>query len=337
MVRPVGVLVALTTFLFGLVGCTSQAPDPESEAGDTAAGFPVTIEHAFGETTLDARPERVLTWGWGSTDAALALDVVPVAMPAAVYGGNEDQVLPWNAEKLAALGAETPTLLSNADGGATIPFEEIAAAAPDVILAVYSGVTAEEYARLSEIAPTIAYPDQPWATPWEDLVTTVGAALGRADQAGQLLAEITTATKDAGAAHPELAGKSVIAILDDGQQLGIYKEVDPRVQFLVDLGMAVPPVVGEIPAEGYGFYGNISYEEADKLVSDVLLIYAETEEGLQTTLARPAVKNLEQVKQGRVATIVGQQLIAAGSPPTALSLTWALDEYVTELSAATGD
>lgn len=336
MVRTAAVIVALLTFLSGLVGCSST-PEPEPEAGGGTGGFPVTLRHAFGETTLDGRPERVLTWGWGSTDAALALGVVPAAMPAATYGGNEDQVLPWNAEKLAALGAETPILLSNPDGGATIPFEEIAAAAPDVILAVYSGISAEEYRKLSEIAPTIAYPDQPWATPWQDVVTTVGAALGRTDQADQLLGEIAKATKDAGAAHPELAGKSVITIFDDGQQLSIYKEIDPRVVFLTDLGLTVPPAVAEVPPVAPGFYGNISYEKADLLVSDVLLIYAETEEGLQKTLAQPSVKNLDQIKTGHYAAIVGQQLIAAGSPPTALSLTWALDEYVTKLSAAVND
>jgi len=332
--RTAAVLVALLTFLAGVAGCAAT-PESEPDAdGDDTAGYPVTLRHAYGETTLERRPERVLTWGWGSTDAALALGVVPAAIPAATYGGNEEQVLPWNAEKLAELGAETPILISNPDGGATIPFEEIAAAAPDVILAVYSGISAEEYRKLSEIAPTVAFPDQPWATPWQDLVTTVGAALGRSEQADRLLEQIATTIKDAGAEHPELAGKSVIAIWDDGQQLSVYKEIDPRVVFLTDLGLTVPPAVAQVPEVEPGFYGNISYEKADLLQSDLLLIYAETEEALRATLARPAVKNLEQIEQGRYAAIVGQQLIAAGSPPTALSLTWALDEYVSRLSAA---
>ncbi|MFC7620619.1 ABC transporter substrate-binding protein [Microlunatus sp. GCM10028923] len=338
MVRPVAVVVTLVVFLAGLAACANPGAEPgqspESSGGAAAEGFPVTLEHAFGEITLDSRPERVLTWGWGSTDASLALGVVPVAIPTAIYGGNEDQVLPWNAEKLAELGAETPTLLANPDGGTTIPFEEIAAAAPDVILAVYSGITEEEYRRLSEIAPTIAYPDQPWATAWQDVVTTVGAALGRKAEAETLLADIDRATREAGAAHPELAGKSVIALFDVAEQLAVYKEIDPRVVFLTDLGMTVPPAVADVPAVDDGFYGNLSYEKADLLVSDVLLIYSETEESLQKTLDRPSIKNLPQIKSGRYTAIVGQQLVAAGSPPTALSLTWALDEYTTKLAAA---
>ena len=30
-----------------------------------------------------------MTWGWGTADAAIALGVIPVAMPAQSYGGDE--------------------------------------------------------------------------------------------------------------------------------------------------------------------------------------------------------------------------------------------------------
>ncbi|WP_152363162.1 ABC transporter substrate-binding protein [Microlunatus speluncae] len=336
MRRSAVVFAAIFGLLVALAGCGSGGPADQPEPGSGAGqqGFPLTVRHALGETTLDRAPERVLTWGWGSTDAALALGVVPVAVPAAVYGGNADQVLPWNADQLAELGAETPTLLSNPDGGTTIPFEEIAAATPDVILAVYSGITAEDYEKLSAIAPTIAYPDQPWSTPWRDVVTTVGQVLGRSQQATDVLAEISTVIKDAGQRHPELAGKSVITLMDDGRQLYVYKETDPRVEFLTELGLTVPPVVTELPGEGEGFYGSVSYEKADTLVSDVLMIYAETDASLQATLARPSIKNLPQIERDGYAPIVGRPLVAAGSPPTALSLTWSLDAYLKSLASA---
>ena len=43
---------------------------------------------------------------------------------------------------------------------------------------------------------------------------------------------------------------------------------------------------------------------------------------------------MEQSKAGTIAPIVGTELVASVSPPTALSLTWGLDDFVTELSKA---
>ena len=43
---------------------------------------------------------------------------------------------------------------------------------------------------------------------------------------------------------------------------------------------------------------------------------------------------MEQVQQEAVAVVEGAPLIASVSPPTALSLTWGLDEYLAELRDA---
>ncbi|WP_222264629.1 hypothetical protein [Modestobacter marinus] len=113
-------------------GSGSEAPADAAAASEATGAFPTTIEHTFGETTIEEQPQDVVTWGFGSTDAALALGVVPVAIPFQEYGGDEDGVLPWIAEELDALGAETPTVLPDGDEA---PFEAVAAAQPDVILA----------------------------------------------------------------------------------------------------------------------------------------------------------------------------------------------------------
>ena len=59
---------------------------------------------------------------------------------------------------LTALGLTVATTeqYSETDG---IDFDAIAALNPDVILGVYSGLTQEDYDKLSEIAPTVAYPE----------------------------------------------------------------------------------------------------------------------------------------------------------------------------------
>jgi len=178
--RTIAVIAAAAATALTLAGCAGATTDAATGAGDgvaaSDAAFPVTIEHAFGETEIAEAPERVATWGWGSTEAALALGVVPVAIAQQAYGANDHGVLPWVAEELDELGAETPTILT--DDGEAPPYEELIEAAPDVILAPYSGITEEQYELLSEIAPTVAYPDAAWTTPWREVVTTVGTALG---------------------------------------------------------------------------------------------------------------------------------------------------------------
>jgi iron complex transport system substrate-binding protein len=329
--------------LVAACGGTSGTSDPAGPSGEAAApaattagagdeaAFPVTIEHAFGETTIEADPQRVVTWGWGSTDAALALGDVPVAIPLASYGGNEDGVLPWVAEALEEQDAETPVLLPDADG---IPFEQIAAADPDVILAVYSGITAEDYETLSAIAPTVAYPDEAWSTPWRDVVRTVGTALGDPEGAEQVVADADAAVAQAAEEHPELQGTTVAAVWDTADAFYVYEAADPRVEFLTDLGMEVAPSVSELSTGESTFYYTLSPELVGGLTSDVLLSYADTPEQAEEFLTRPYTASLPQVRDGSVASVVGTDVIAAVSPPTALSLPWGLDAYVEELSAA---
>jgi iron complex transport system substrate-binding protein len=278
-------VVTAAVILILLTGCGSgdgaASPDdastraPATETPSAAGGtFPVTIEHAFGETVVDKEPTRVLTWGWGSTDAAVALDVVPVAMPFQEYGGDDEGVLPWVRRALQEGGAALPEVLPNTDEP---PFEAIAAARPDLILAVYSGITENDYRLLSQIAPTVAYPDQPWATPWRDTIEIVGTALGRPDAAEQ--------------------------VLDD-----------------IDTAVAEQASIGE--------------EQVPQLTSDILVSYADTQAEADTFLDSPTAKLMDQVERGAVAQVVGSDFIAAVSPPTALSLTWGLDEYVRLLSEA---
>ena len=58
--------------------------------------FPVTIDHVYGSTTIDARPERVATVAWANHEVPLALGVVPVGMSKATWGDDDDNgVLPW--------------------------------------------------------------------------------------------------------------------------------------------------------------------------------------------------------------------------------------------------
>ena len=333
--RRVALAAGLATVL--VVSACGVDDDSSDAASDDGSGeFPVTIEHALGTTTIESEPERVVTWGFGSTDAALALGVVPVAIPQQEYGGDDDGVLPWIKEKLADMGAEAPTMLTNKQGSDEVPLEEIAAAKPDVILANYSGITQADYDTMSDIAPTVAYPDQPWATPWRDVARTVGTALGKEAEAEDAITETEQVIADKAAEHPELKGKTVAAVWDTGDAFYVYKLADPRVEFLTDLGLESAPSVDELGTDESTFYFTMSYEQLDKLTSDILLQYADTDEAAQKFLDAPYAQGMEQVKSGHVASMTGPEPVAAVSPPTVLSLLWGIDDYLTELSKASG-
>jgi len=325
--RFAAVAVALSTVLIA-AGCASPAPEAATAEG-------ITLEHAFGETVVPADASRVVTLGWGSTDAAIALGVVPVAIPFDSYAGDEEGVLPWVREAVDELGAELPTVLP--DSPEEPPYDAIDAANPDVILAVYSGITQEQYDLLSEIAPVVAYSGKAWSTPWRDLITTVGTALGEDDKAAEVIAGIESEVAEAAAAHPEFAGKSIAAVWDVAGTFYVYKQADPRVEFLLDLGFVNAPAVNELANGDATFYYTLSYEQLDKLSSDVVLSYSDTQEGADAFLTAPQTSVIPAVGAGHVAQLVGTEYISAVSPPTALSISWGLEQLVDSLAAATAE
>ena len=313
-------------------GAEDGAEQPQTDDAAGAEEFePVTVEHAFGATEVTEQPERVVTWGWGTPDAVLALGVVPVAMEKLTYGASEEGFMPWQEEALEELDAEQPTALTP---GEAPPFEEIAAAAPDVILASYSGITEADYDKLTQIAPTVAYPDEPWSTPWREVITTVGDVLGQPEEAEAVLDDIDAEVAAAAEAHPEFEGTTIAAVAIDPSAFYVYSGVDPRVQFLEDLGFTVAPSVEELDTGESTFYYTLSTENVDRLDSDVLLSYAPTEERADEIAADPTYQAMEQLQEDRVATVAGEAVVSSVSPPTALSLTYSLDTFVEALAGA---
>jgi iron complex transport system substrate-binding protein len=310
----------------------NEASGEEASAGELADGaFPLSIDHALGTAEIAEAPERVVTWGWGTTEAAIALGVTPVAMPFQAYGGDDEGVLRWVREELDAQGVEIPERLPDTQEA---PIEAIAAANPDVILAVYSGLTQEECDLLSEIAPTVTYPNKPWATPWRKTIEIVGEALGKPEAAGQLLDDIDAQVAAAAEAHPEFDGKTIIQAADTPDTFYVYKEADPRVQFLTDLGFTNAPAVTELATDESSFYFTLSKERLGELESDALVAHAATQQAMDAFLSSDYAKQLPQLEAGTVAPLVGAPLVASVSPPNALSLTWGMNEYVAILSKA---
>ena len=295
-----------------------------------AQDFPVTIKHAFGETVIPAKPQRIVTWGWASQDAVLALGEVPVGIPHFAYGGDENGALGWDKDAVTALGGTFPTILP---AGNDAPIEAIAALQPDLIVAVYSGLTEDEYNALSGIAPVVAYPEVPWSTSWQAVITTTGTAMGKQAEAEALVAELEQFMVDETAKYPEVQGTTFAGIAEFNGEVAVYAGLDPRMSFLEDLGMVLAPSVTEL-AQGETFFYSLSYETFEQLTSDILISYFETPQTDATFFANPLVALQPQVKQGAVAHVIGAERINAVSPPTALSIKWGFPQYINRIAEA---
>jgi len=334
--RPLAGLAAIVAAgALALSGCASAAVSdtPAAAAPGDATAFPVTFDHVYGQTTIEAAPERIATWGWGAADAVLALGIVPVAISSMDYGGGEDRITPWVQDAIEKLGGDAPAILDNATYELSV--EELLAADPDVLIAPYSGLTQEEYDAVTKAGiPVVAPEEALWSTPWRDVITETGKALGLEPEAKQIVTELDAQVTDAAAAHPEFAGTTIAYIDDDVDTLYLYLPSDPRVEILQDLGFVSPPSVTDLDTGEGTFYTTVSYESLDRIDAQVVFTQDEQQSSLDEFLASDRGQLIPAVQQGAVAAIVGEEDVAAVSP-TALSLPWLLPTMVDELAAAT--
>lgn len=296
--------------------------------------FPVTIDHAFGVTTVPAKPERVATVAWANHEVPLALGIVPVGFARTNFGDDDgDGVLPWVAKRLEDLGADTPTLFDEGDG---IDFEAVAATRPDIILAAYSGLSRSEYDILSKIAPVIAYTDGPWSTGWREMIRLNAAGLGMAREGDALVDDIEAEISDVSARHPEIAGKNAMFVthldIRDLSVIRFYSANDPRVRFLEDLGLTSPQAVRDATEPGR-YSGEISAEKIDTFEDvDIVVTYGgqalfgRVQENLLTS-------RMKTVKNGAV-VLLGNDPVGTAANPTPLSIPFVLEDYVAQLADA---
>ncbi|MCZ2814223.1 iron-siderophore ABC transporter substrate-binding protein [Modestobacter sp. VKM Ac-2979] len=314
-----------------LAGCSSESDEQPAEAaaGSAAeAAFPVTIEHAYGTTTIPEEPERVVSLGYTEQDAILAFGVVPVAVRYA-FGPEDDVFFPWADE---AAGDADPEILSRAE----VDPEQIASLDPDLIMAVTAGLTEDEYETLSAIAPTVVQPEEhiAFGTPWQEQTRITGEALGQPDRAEELIADVEEQIAAARAEHPELEGKTVtLSGPAYGGEYPFHTSDDTRTRFFLDLGMVVDPALDA--AAQSDFYGTVSREEARMLDADVLVFQSGSEAERAGIEGDPVLSGLPTVTEGR-SIFIEDEDYAALQFASALSLPYLLDGFAPELSEVVG-
>jgi iron complex transport system substrate-binding protein len=342
--RAAALLAAVTLGLSacstGPAGSAGQAPGAAAGGAETSGtAFPVTIKHVFGQTTLDKQPQRVVTISWVNDDVALALGVVPVGVPKNEWGGNAQGSTPWKDAALEKLGASfgsatAPVQYSEADG---INFTEIAKLNPDVILGAYSGLTEEDYKKLSDIAPVVAQPDAAYGTAWQESTAIIGKALGKQAEAATLVADTEAAVKDKVSNYPQIAGKTFIyGNLEPAKSDGVnvYTANDNRPRFLSEIGMTLAPVVAENTKGSKEFFIPWSAEKANELRSDIFVTWIPDAKTADAIKSDPLLGQIPALKNGALVADSDNTLTLSISASSPLSLPWALDKFLPQLANA---
>ena len=327
------VAVLATAATAGCAAGESPAADTPTAAAPTGsaaeASFPAVVAHQYGETTVPAAPERVVSVGVTEQDILLELGVVPVAVTE-WYGEQPSATWPWAQPLLD--GAE-PEVLSVADG---FEFERIAALEPDLIVGTNAGMTKRDYELFSAIAPTITSIEgaTQYFSPWQDQTLQVARALGREADGQALVDRVEEAYADVAAAHPEWAEMS--ATFSQGGpydgQLYVYP-AGLSTEFLSMLGFTLTPGL-EPYAPEEGSQAEISAENVDLIDADVIVFATESKAMFDELQDFGTIENLSAVSGNR-AVYTDEVLAGAIYFDTPLSLQHVLEQLTPQLELAT--
>ncbi|WBB69841.1 iron-siderophore ABC transporter substrate-binding protein [Micromonospora sp. WMMD812] len=191
MRRLVAVLAAAAALGVGLTACGESDPVAGTTGGETRE-----ITHAMGTTNVPAHPQRVVVLDTDKIDTALSLGVTPVG--AATAGEAKSWPTYFGADKLASI--KEVGVLAEPD------IEAINALKPDLILG--SKFRQEKfYDELSAIAPTV-FTEKVGIT-WKENFLLDGKALGKEQEAKDLLATYETRAKEFGTKLGDAANRKI--------------------------------------------------------------------------------------------------------------------------------
>jgi iron complex transport system substrate-binding protein len=289
--------------------------------------YPRIVDHDFGRTELPFAPRRLVTIGYGDEAPFLALRHKPVAI---VYSGMfASGMTPWCEEKF---GTSKPVLLD----GSMIDFEEIARLDPDVIVGVFSQLDAGSYARLSRIAPTIAYRSGPYRASWKEQTEIAGAVLALDEKARQLVVETDRLLNGYGDVYPGLKGRSFTfgSYFAGSSRIVVYLPGETRVDWMIGIGMKPSAGVQRLAAaSSRQTSADASLEDLESVAGDLLVMWYEP--GARAALeGQRLFQMFSPVREGRYVGLDDPSEIWAASWPSVLSIPYAFPKILRRMETA---
>ncbi|GAB3274584.1 iron-siderophore ABC transporter substrate-binding protein [Parasphingorhabdus pacifica] len=306
----------------GAAGCGFGASGSNEEGSK-----PRKIQHKHGVTEIEGIPSRIVTVGLTEQDYVLALGSAPVAVRE-WFGDHPGALWPWARQ---ALGDRPLPEVLPVDG---LDFERIVGFEPDLVIGVNSGLTAQEYDTLAKIAPTVAQPEDyaDYGAPWQEITRVIGQAMGREQQAEDLVRRLEQRFDRTRAENPGFADSTALLAASMGGEAYAYAE-GPAPKFLTQLGLELPPAAAGLFTGENRAPVQVSLERLKVLEADALLL------GVYDTAGRGVAdkrvyQELDTVKQGRDLVMPQMSRVnGALSFGSVLSLPIALDEVVPRLAA----
>jgi iron complex transport system substrate-binding protein len=318
----VGIAVTLSALALTACGGDDSDGSTDSAASPDPAAAAITIDHRYGSTTIDERPERVVAIDTQWTDVLIALGETPVGYAEDPTVGGED--FPWRGDELA--DSEALPI----DAG--IPYEQIAALEPDLIVITFGVQEESDYERLSEIAPTIPSLTDAEVEEWQDIAVVAGEIFDDEDAAEAMIAEAEQASADLSAELPGLEGQTfAMANYVPGDAIYVVSDPNDGASLLFEqLGLSITPT---ILAEAGGAAGRVelSLENISLLDSDVLVLF--TNDTSPEDI--PGYPSLPAVVSGAVAVLDYADVVGLNTP-TPLSIPYSLELIRPALEAASG-
>lgn len=297
-----------------VAGC-SAAP-AETATGQSAAGFPVTIDNCGESVTIERPPTRAVGYFQQPTEIMLALGLAD-SMVGTVFPDNPP--LPEYAEAYDAIPQ-----LSQQDAS----FEQLLAVNPDFVYGGYRSAFAESEGRaraaFADAAITTYLSPEACSTGpirMDDVyveIEQIAAVFGVADRADAIVSEMKRSVADARAQVADVPPLKVF-VYDSGEDAAFTAGAK-------GIGTQVIELAGgtNIFADLDDVFGDVSWEQVIERDPDVIVIYdyfgaPGVENKKQFLRSRPELAGVSAIKNDRFADLTLQDTVMGVRAPYAVA------------------
>ncbi|HEX3610665.1 MAG TPA: ABC transporter substrate-binding protein [Sporichthyaceae bacterium] len=381
--RTTAIGLVLALILTALAACgldssTHVASSPTPTSTTVAPLYPVEpnaypayVKHKWGVTKITTEPKRIVALGFRDQESMVALGVTPVAVQNYFGAANPWAKSPWlsptaqNANYVVVTadvrdpknghvtpGNDGPIMPSGFPQAANTPplkqvynLDDLRALKPDLITAMFSGVTQEDFQKLQSVAPTItgvSDDSRDYFSSWEEEMQATGAALGRPAAASRIVAQAENQFAALATAHPEIRNaRVVVAAPGPNGEFRIINPYGELSRFFTSLHMSFPADIQSVTTpQGKAAYAKAIYSvdfddgELNLLNGvDVLVMVVGPDGGaLMNSLRQTAgYQNLGPVQKGHVLVLDGE-LAEALYYESPNSIPWAIAQLTPMLA-----